>query len=231
MTNVVLPKLNQVGANEFADVEDNDVAIREVINGQIDNANLSGAAGITRANLATAAKPVLWYTPTIIATEETRTNTSYGTMTTPDEVKEVVLPTNALLVVTYMALMKGSANTESATSIADAAIFLSATQLKGNAVTAPAVQAASISDSPRDTTNKFQFLRTVAATTSAEGLAVTSEETAFGAFVTTGMVAPSPTQIFAAPGTYNVNVRFKAPSGTVTVKERKLWVGVLGATT
>jgi hypothetical protein len=52
MTDILLPKLNQVGDNEWADVEDNDKAIRDVVNGQLDNDNLSGAAGITPANLA-----------------------------------------------------------------------------------------------------------------------------------------------------------------------------------
>ena len=52
MTQVVLPKLNQTGDNEWADVEDNDKALRDVINGQLDNGNLSGAAGVTGANIA-----------------------------------------------------------------------------------------------------------------------------------------------------------------------------------
>jgi hypothetical protein len=52
MTDIVLPKLSQSGTNEWADVEDNDVAIRTVVNGQITNGNLSGSAGITDANLA-----------------------------------------------------------------------------------------------------------------------------------------------------------------------------------
>jgi hypothetical protein len=52
MTDIVLPKLSQTGTNEWADVEDNDVAIRTVVNGQITNGNLSGSAAITDANLA-----------------------------------------------------------------------------------------------------------------------------------------------------------------------------------
>lgn len=52
MTQLVLPRLNQVGANEWDDVESNDLAIRAVINGGLDNGNLSGAAAITDANLA-----------------------------------------------------------------------------------------------------------------------------------------------------------------------------------
>lgn len=52
MSLITLPKLSQTGANEWADVEDNDKAIRDVVNGDLDNTNLSGSAGITDANLA-----------------------------------------------------------------------------------------------------------------------------------------------------------------------------------
>jgi hypothetical protein len=54
MTQIVLPKLSQTGTNEWADVEDNDKAIRDVVNGGLDNNNLSGSAAITGANIASA---------------------------------------------------------------------------------------------------------------------------------------------------------------------------------
>lgn len=34
--------------------------------------------------------------------------------------------------------------------------------------------------------------------------------------------------LFAAAGTYDVSVQFKSSSGTVTAKERKLWVWTMG---
>jgi hypothetical protein len=52
VTKVVLPRLNQTGANEWADVQTNDEAITQVVNGELTSENLSGAAGITDANLA-----------------------------------------------------------------------------------------------------------------------------------------------------------------------------------
>lgn len=52
MTNIVLPKLNQTGANEWADVQDNDEAIKKVVNGELDNGNLRTGAGIVAAKLA-----------------------------------------------------------------------------------------------------------------------------------------------------------------------------------
>jgi hypothetical protein len=54
MTQVSLPNLKQTGANEWEDVEGNDRALRDVINGQLANDNLSGSAGITGANIASA---------------------------------------------------------------------------------------------------------------------------------------------------------------------------------
>jgi hypothetical protein len=54
MTKVVLPRLNQTGANEWADVESNDVALREVLNGGIDNENIKAGAGITAEKMASS---------------------------------------------------------------------------------------------------------------------------------------------------------------------------------
>jgi len=52
MTKVTLPRLNQTGTNEWSDVESNDVALREVVNGQLTNENLEAAAGIVDTKLA-----------------------------------------------------------------------------------------------------------------------------------------------------------------------------------
>lgn len=52
MSKVVLPRLNQTGANEWADVESNDVALRDIINGGIDNENIKAGAGITGEKIA-----------------------------------------------------------------------------------------------------------------------------------------------------------------------------------
>lgn len=52
MTQVVLPKLSQTGKNEWADVEDNDVALREVVNSELANDNIEAGAGIVDTKLA-----------------------------------------------------------------------------------------------------------------------------------------------------------------------------------
>lgn len=53
MTDVTLPtpEINS-GTADWSDVFSNDKALREVVNGELDNSNLSGTAGITDANLA-----------------------------------------------------------------------------------------------------------------------------------------------------------------------------------
>lgn len=61
MTNIVLPKTNQTGANEWADVEDNDNAIAAVVNGALDNGNLAAAAAIVDTKLASP-NNALWKT-------------------------------------------------------------------------------------------------------------------------------------------------------------------------
>lgn len=218
MTKVVLPRLNQTGVNEWADVQTNDEALATVINGEIANENLSGTAGITRANLAVESKPVTWYTPKVIATEESRTNVAYGTLTTADEITGVVLPENGLIMVGYMALVKNSV--ESAGRVA---IFLGANQLKTTAgASPPIVQETNLSNVG------FNGVGT-------NGTGLGHGSNAAQAFVTTGMSVGGETAgssglvaIFAAAGTYTVSVQYKASSGSITAKERKLWVYTLG---
>lgn len=208
---------------ETAKIKNLAVATAKVDELAITEAKIAAGA-VTLVKLAANAKPVTWYTPKIIATEESRTNTAYGVLATADEIKEVVLPENGQMIVTYQALWKGSANFEGSGDIAEAAIFLNANQLKEQAATAPIGDVAKIHDEGigTDTTNKFQSL-----STGPTGLTSSFSATAYGAFVTTGMLATS-IKIFAAPSTYTISVQFKASSGTVTVKERKLWVEVHG---
>lgn len=52
MGTVTLPKLSQTGTNEWADVEDNDKALRDEINGNIENINIDAAAAIAHSKLA-----------------------------------------------------------------------------------------------------------------------------------------------------------------------------------
>lgn len=182
------------------------------LNEELDSSNDLQGTGISKGFLGR------FYPPTIIATEQERTNVAFGNLTTPDEVKSVVLPENGLIVIGYQAKFKSSGS-----GTGSAAIFLGANQLKVQTVTAPKVQEAK-------TVGTAEFF--LVATSNGGGLETATGNP--GADVTTGQLLGSGNTIaglsyvFAAAGTYNISVQFKATSGSVTAKERKLWVGVIG---
>lgn len=170
-----------------------------------------------------------------IATNESRTNTAYGLMTTADRVQSVVLPTDGLIVLMYQAEWQ-----ETVQATAAAAIFIGANQFQfaSTATNAPAAQNALMNSA---TLNIDQLLFSCPG-----GLASTQMTTAYTSDVTTGQAVGvadlagtttnqspggrsaayngGPCYAFAAAGTYDVSIQFKASSGTVSVKNRKLWV-------
>lgn len=154
-----------------------------------------------------------------IATEETTTSTTFTTLTTPDQVASVVLPSNGLIFVAYQALAKNS------NVAGEAAIFLGANQLKVQAGGGHASQKATISNTAH---------RSLASC--ASGLKYSTESGGHVSDVTTGqIIGASATSadcgacvLFAAAGTYTVSVKFLAAAGTTTVKERTLWVWTMG---
>jgi hypothetical protein len=197
------PELNS-GKAEWSDVYSNDHALKEAIES-------------LQAEFKAAINPVTWYVPKIIGTEEGRTSTAFGTLSTADEITDVVVPENGLIVVGYQARFKSSV-----AGAGRAALFIGPNQIKIGTFGAPVVQETSTS-----TSAGFQNLATYSG-----GLASNDEATAV---VTTGMILgvggslTGMTYAFAAADTYSVSVRFKATSGSVTAKERKLWVATLGA--
>ena len=180
------------------------------MNEKLNSSNLLEASGI-----AEAAKLGRWYKPLSIATEQERTNVAFGALTTADEIKEVVVPENGLIVLGYRAFVKSSVS-----AAGRMAIFLGANQLKRAGIGAPVVL--------ENSTEGTEF-RTV--TSNSAGL--TTDGSASTSFVTTGQVLGNTSAsgvcfIFAAAGTYNISVQFRATSGSITAKERTLYVGVLG---
>lgn len=167
----------------------------------------------------------------IIAATESRTNTAYGLLTTPDRV-QVVLPADGLICVAYQATWQESVN-----AAARAAIFVGANQLKRAPSAAgggPVVQETAIALSGSGTAGIDWPLWT-----QTPGLASLSSGTVVGGAssytgdVTTGQIVGTDASagqalIFAAAGTYDVSVQFKASSGSVTAKNRKLWVWTMG---
>lgn len=167
----------------------------------------------------------------IIAAEQERVNAAFGTLPTPDEVI-VTLPENGLIAVAYQAQW---ASTQISGEAGKAALFLGANQLKIQTQdnTGPVVQEASTHNAPGSI---FQAL-----STGPLGLATgPSVASSVNADVTTGQILgwqtvsyPAAGQpgsfvlIFAAAGTYKISVQFKATSGGVKAKNRKLWAWVV----
>lgn len=240
MTTLVYPTTLVAGANENVnDLNSNLNAITAVVNGAIDSSNIANA-GVSANNLSTALAQFLGITnvantgrgASIIATTESRTNVAFGTLTTPDQVTGIVLPANGLICVLYQATWQ-----ESVSAAASAGIFVGATQAKRAVADNVAPQAS------------IPVLGGTVATdtplvTMPNGL--TSFPMTAGAYtgdVTTGQIAgysseanldyptlsaAGPCYIFAAAGTYTISIQFKASSGSVTAKNRKLWVWTTG---
>lgn len=177
----------------------------------------------------------------IIATTESRTNTAYGLMTTPDRVQNVVLPTDGLIAVAFQGLFKSSV-----ARAGRAAIFIDANQLVvGTGQGAPREQAAVTPASGTEYTHLVSHPLGLAGTdaasavvgdaTTGQAVGLHSENNVGSGQEIGGLIAAStPVQvggvcrIFAAAGTYDVSVQFKASSGSVTAKSRKLWVWTMG---
>jgi hypothetical protein len=158
----------------------------------------------------------------IIPTTESRTNTAYGTLTTPDQVT-VTLPTDGLLKILFQATWQDSVNGQGR-----AAIFIGANQLKtydDNTGASPAVQEAFGATA---NTDALLFTSPQVGLQGAAAIGYTGDVTT-GQMVggrTTGANEGGPIYVFAAAGTYTISVQFKSASGSVTAKNRKLWVGV-----
>jgi hypothetical protein len=180
----------------------------------------------------------------IIATTESRTNTAYGTLTTPDSVS-VTINTGDLVVVQFQALWQ-----ESVARAARAAIFVGANQLKATSVQfgSPTVIAAHTAASATTAVYVplFSDPRGLLSAQSEGAPSVTDD-------VTTGQVAGMAAvhtalgpalELGGVPstlpadsggggniaidnlpaGTYTISVQFKSSSGSVTVKNRRLRV-------
>jgi hypothetical protein len=229
---IIKPEIGKPDATEDVKIVNALAVIEAWGNGEIDSTNLKGegvessavkTGAITEAKLSVAVQLLLnaktaggETKKSIIATEQSRENAAYGLLATPDEVT-VVLPENGLILIGYQASWKSSANEAGA-----AALFIGANQLKrATASSSPAVQEVK---TPKGAI-EFSPLAT-----GAGGLASLGE--GYTGDVTTGQIVGTQESyglcaVFAAAATYKVSVQFKASSGKVTVKNRKLWALVI----
>ena len=183
----------------------------------------------------------------IITTEEGRSNAAYATLTTPDQVSNIVLPTDGLIFVAYQATWK-----ETVSNAATAAIFIGSSQLASAHPDAGAAVpnqfcTASLASYGAGVGRWAPLSSYALGLVSYSGAgSYSSAHADYAGDVTTGQaigggipiniagagspryVAGGVCQVFAAAGTYTVSVRYAASSGTVTAKNRKLWVWTLG---
>jgi hypothetical protein len=162
----------------------------------------------------------------IVATTETRASAAYGLLATPDKVS-VRLEADGLINVGYQAMWK-----ESVSGAATAAIFIGTDRLRARNLTFTSVQdAQTASIGVVNFYNPlFAFVAGLRSNNGATPLAgdhdpdVTTGQIVGGAAAGSGAWYAGVCTIFAAAGTYDVSVQFAAASGSVTAKNRKLWV-------
>lgn len=178
------------------------------------------AAGAALANLAdesvpgskleASARPVTWYAPKVIATEQSRTLSSFGKLSTADEISGIEVPSGGLLAIRYSALVSVGSSFPGAV-----ALFINAQQLKaGSGLASQELEISS---------NGFSAILTAGS----------------GGLISQGEVSSLPTtgygmgvtEVVVPAGTYAVSVQYKTHSGTsqtITAKNRTLWVSVAG---
>lgn len=168
---------------------------------------LNGENLIPRESLASAARPVQWYTPKIIGTEENRSAESFSTLTTADEIPNITTTEGGLLFVLYRAKVKSSSNNGGRVRI-----YLNETPVK-NFI-------GQTQELTTEATTSFRLLYT-----HWEELKWVNSELADSAWQPQGIMALS-----VEPGTFALSVKYRGVGGaTVTAKERKLWAVRLGS--
>lgn len=208
MTGTFAPELPEAGEGKgLSDsrIRGSLITLRDGLNGLLNSSNK-----VTKESLETGVGAIKWYTPKIIATEESRTNTSYGTLTTADEITGLVVPEAALLLVYFRARVKSSITEEG-----HVGLFLGS-----NLILQEGGSSASAVEEKTGTGEAFGVIKTNGQTI--DRIPGTASD------ATTGQVVGRPLAIFLAAGTYALSVRYKAGSGSVTAKDRKLWAAVLG---
>lgn len=198
-------------------------AIVAQVNGLLDGTNLAPAF---QAFLGTNDGTNVRTGSSIIATSEVRTNVAYGVLTTPDQISNIVLPNGGIIEVFYQATWQ-----ESVLSAGAAAIFLGSNQAQVATALAPVAANAVIGGAAP--------ARDVPLSTNATGLSGQQAgasgytgDVATGQFLAAGnsggIPVGGPAYVFAGAGTYTVSIQFKSTSGSVTVKNRRLYVKAIG---
>lgn len=167
--------------------------------------------GITQAMAEQVAERLGFVGRSFVATEETRNVNTFATLTTPDRISSVVIPTNALIELYFEADIK-----ESSSDKAKVGLFVGSTQ---------AAQAADMFTNTTVSAGNYGGVRTtgITAGTGLGGLGFWVAPPSGEAVVP---VNPQVCRVTA--GTYDIEARYLCESAaTVTVKNRTLWARVL----
>lgn len=230
--------------NEVLIRQDNTITAAEIAADAVGSSEIAaGAVGVSEVADGTLtpvemASGLTFFKAVSIATEESRTNTSYGTLTTPDQITSVIVPTNGIVRIGFQGMWK-----ESVQAAGRAAVFIGANQIKAASPNGPQTVAAKRTSG---SAGNYAILCSFA------GGLLSSDDGTYTGDVTTGQImgwnngATAPWELggspqaltaavpyagwmetFVASGTYTISVQFKSSSGSVTAKNRKLWVEVL----
>lgn len=177
----------------------------------------------------------------IIATSESRTNTAFGTLATPDQVTGVVMPTDGLIVVQFHAHWRNSV-----ASAGRAAIFIDSNQLSLPQPINPPTQGGqqAIGSSGTGIDDLLGTFRLGLASHQGQGVTMPADVTTgqvvggndsagryeIGVSGALGDGGVGPCYIFAAAGSHTISVQYKSSSGSVTASVRKLWVWTMDFT-
>lgn len=219
-----IPSVGQPNSTEQPKEASNFTTLQNWGNGQIDPSDVKAAfaqsAGMNQSGQTVKGSSV-------ISTSQSTGSTTFTTLATPDQVSGIVLPTPGLIAVWYQATWQ-----ESVANAGHAGLFLGASQVNIGINNGSSVQVSSIIGGVANTDTPLS-------TWGGGFTSVTSSGTPYVGDVSTGQIIGAeqqtgtaftqggPCYIFAAAGTYTVSVQFKASSGTVTAKNRRLYVQAL----
>jgi hypothetical protein len=208
-------------------IQDQYVRATGILADDLDAATLAVPLGLTTTAGATGGAAVR-RGKSIIATEETLvTPVAYTLAATPDRVQNIVLPTDGFIVIAYHINIKSSV-----ASAGFHTAFVGANQIQ---VAAPTTGNPVVSEAQNGSNGTLYQ----AGASGQSGPTVTNSGAGgYSGDVTTGQIVGTRHHavemgggvmyVFAAAGTYDVSIKYKASSGNVTVKNRKLWVWTVG---
>jgi hypothetical protein len=186
-------------------------------------ANAMAAAAVGSQNLTAAlaqdlglnSGSVVGRGVTNVAAAQTTSGTSFGFLSTHDEVTGITLATNGLIKIDYLAQVKVSAGT------GQAGLFIN----PGSGYVALNFPAAN--NTFTQVTGSFTATHISPMVTNGNALTTTASGSSDSTFVTTGMALPSAggsVIVMAAAGTYSIGVQYLNSAGTTTAQNRTLWV-------